>query len=175
MIRRIAGAVRPPDGPYDADVIILALDRPEETVAAIRSALAQTGVSRHVTVLDQGSMAENLVCLEMAVAGRPDATLLRSDRNLGVAEGRNRASAYGHGRAIVGLDNDAVFATPDTLAGLVAALDRTSNLGAVDLCRAGGATRLALFHHEPTYSDEDIARRPGAIRARCCRMQRSGS
>jgi len=134
MIRRIAGAVRPPDGPYDADIVILALDRAEETVAAIRSALAQTGVSRHVTVLDQGSLAENLVCLEMAVAGRTDATLLRSDRNLGVAEGRNRASAFGHGRMIVGLDNDAAFATEDTLAGLVVALDRTPNLGAV-ACR----------------------------------------
>ncbi len=134
MIRRVSGAVRPPDGPYDADIVILALDRPEETVAAIRSALAQTGVTRHVTVLDQGSMAENLVCLEMAVAGRPDATLLRSDRNLGVAEGRNQASAFGHGRAIVGLDNDAIFAASDTLARLVAALDRTPNLGAV-ACR----------------------------------------
>ena len=34
----------------------------------------------------------------------------------------------------------------------------SSNLVAVDLCRAAGAKRLALFHHEPTYSDEDIAR-----------------
>jgi len=34
----------------------------------------------------------------------------------------------------------------------------SSNIVAVDLCRAGGAKRLALFHHEPTYSDEDIAR-----------------
>ena len=34
----------------------------------------------------------------------------------------------------------------------------SSNIVAVDLCRAGGAKRLALFHHEPTYSDDDIAR-----------------
>lgn len=34
----------------------------------------------------------------------------------------------------------------------------SSNLVAVDLCRAAGAKRLALFHHEPTYSDEDIQR-----------------
>ena len=34
----------------------------------------------------------------------------------------------------------------------------SSNIVAVDLCRAGGAKRLALFHHEPTYTDEDIAR-----------------
>ena len=29
---------------------------------------------------------------------------------------------------------------------------------AVDLCHAAHAKRLALFHHEPTYSDRDIAR-----------------
>jgi phosphoribosyl 1,2-cyclic phosphodiesterase len=34
----------------------------------------------------------------------------------------------------------------------------SSNIVAVDLCRQAGAKRLALFHHEPTYSDADITR-----------------
>lgn len=34
----------------------------------------------------------------------------------------------------------------------------SSNIVAVDLCRQAKAKRLALFHHEPTYSDADIAR-----------------
>ena len=34
----------------------------------------------------------------------------------------------------------------------------SSNIVAVDLCHAAGAKRLALFHHEPTYADEDIQR-----------------
>lgn len=34
----------------------------------------------------------------------------------------------------------------------------SSNLVAVDLCHAAAARRLVLFHHEPTYSDEDIQR-----------------
>jgi phosphoribosyl 1,2-cyclic phosphodiesterase len=34
----------------------------------------------------------------------------------------------------------------------------SSNIVAVDLCHAAGAKRLALFHHEPTYTDEDIQR-----------------
>ncbi len=34
----------------------------------------------------------------------------------------------------------------------------SSNLVAVDLCRAAAAKTLVLFHHEPTYSDEDIQR-----------------
>ena len=34
----------------------------------------------------------------------------------------------------------------------------SSNVIAIDLCHAGSARRMALFHHEPTYSDEDILR-----------------
>ncbi|SMF70204.1 MBL fold metallo-hydrolase [Allosphingosinicella indica] len=34
----------------------------------------------------------------------------------------------------------------------------SSNIVAVDLCHAADAKRLALFHHEPTFSDADIQR-----------------
>ena len=34
----------------------------------------------------------------------------------------------------------------------------SSNIVAVDLCHEARAKRLALFHHEPTYTDEDIER-----------------
>lgn len=34
----------------------------------------------------------------------------------------------------------------------------SSNIVAVDLCHEARAKRLALFHHEPTYSDRDIER-----------------
>ena len=34
----------------------------------------------------------------------------------------------------------------------------SSNLVAVDLCHEARAKTLALFHHEPTYNDEDIER-----------------
>jgi GT2 family glycosyltransferase len=124
----------PPRGPYDADVVILALDRAEDTVAAIRSALAQTGVTRHVFVVDQGSRPENLALLAGAVADCPDVSLVALGCNHGVAGGRNRGTALGHGRVIVGLDNDAEFAAPDTLARLVAALDAEPDIGAVG-CR----------------------------------------
>jgi len=148
MSKLAAGAAGAPDGPYDADVVILALDRPEDTVAAIRSALAQTGVTRHVFVLDQGSRPENLEVLAGVVAGRRDATLIALGRNYGVADGRNRGSALGHGRVIVGLDNDAEFAAPDTLARLIAALDAEPDVGAVG-CRivkfATGADDLSSW------------------------------
>lgn len=65
----------PPD-PYDVDVVTLALDRAEETVAAIAPALDQTGVLRHVFVLDRGSQPAALVRIAAAVEGRNDATLV---------------------------------------------------------------------------------------------------
>jgi GT2 family glycosyltransferase len=138
----VAGAVGPPDGEYDADVVILSLDRAEETVAAICSALAQTGVLRHVFIVDQGSRPENLARLAQVVAGRQDATLVALARNHGVAGGRNRGSALGHGRVIFGLDNDAEFADATMLSRAVAALDDDPALAAVG-CRILLASRDA--------------------------------
>jgi GT2 family glycosyltransferase len=132
--RSIAGTAGPPHGQYDADVVILALDRAEETAAAIRSALAQTGVSRHVFIIDQGSQPENLTHLASVVRDRTDATLVALDRNHGVAGGRNRGTALGHGRVVFSLDNDAEFADATTLARAVAALDQDSSLAAI-ACR----------------------------------------
>lgn len=134
MAEYVAGAPGPPVGAYDADVVILALERPEQTIAAIHSALVQRGVSRHVFVVDQGSRSATVARLAAAVAGRPDATLVTLGRNYGVPGGRNRGTALGHGRVIFGLDNDAEFAGSDTLAGAVAVLDADPTLAAVG-CR----------------------------------------
>jgi GT2 family glycosyltransferase len=132
--RVIAGADGPPDGPYDADIIILALDRTDETIAAIASACAQTGVSSHIFVLDQGSRPEALNRLAATVGNRPDVTVLMTEVNLGVAGGRNLISNLGHGRVIVALDNDAEFATAGTVARMLAALDAEPRLAAIG-CR----------------------------------------
>lgn len=133
-MRWVAGATCPPDEPYDADIVILALDRPAETEAAIASALAQTGLRRHVVVLDQGSAPATLARFAAMIGDRSDITLLAAERNLGVAGGRNLATSFGHGRAIVGLDNDAEFASTTTAADLVAALDAAPEVAAIG-CR----------------------------------------
>lgn len=149
--QHVAGAAAAP-AEYDADVVILALDRAAETVEAIASARAQRGVSRHVWVADQGSRPENLAVLAAAVAGAADVTLVRLDRNWGVAGGRNRATALGRGRVVFALDNDAEFASPDTLAAAVAALDAEPDL-AVIACRilvhATGAEDLLSWGYPP--------------------------
>ena len=149
--RLVAGAPVPAEHPvprYDADIIILAHDRPDDTVAAIRSACAQTGASIHVFVLDQGSRPEASAILASHVRGRPDVTLLAVPANLGVAGGRNLLSALGHGRVIIALDNDAEFAGPDTVVRMVAALDAEPRLAAIG-CRivthAGGTDDLSSW------------------------------
>lgn len=129
--RVVAGRAELPGTPPDADVIILAMDRAEETVAAIRSALAQTGLARRVIVADQGSAPENLARLAAEIEGRDDAVLVSLDRNWGVAGGRNRATSLGNGRVVVALDNDAEFADAGTLARAVAALDDDPALAAI--------------------------------------------
>ncbi|HEV7263785.1 MAG TPA: glycosyltransferase [Falsiroseomonas sp.] len=129
----LSGAARPA-GPVDADVIILAMDRAEETVAAIASARAQRGVAKHVWIADQGSRPEALARLAESVRDAPDATLVRLDRNHGVAGGRNRATALGTARVVFALDNDAEFASDDTLARAVVALDAEPDIAAI-ACR----------------------------------------
>jgi GT2 family glycosyltransferase len=131
--RHVAGAAAPP-WPVDVDVIILAMERAEETIAAIASARAQQGVAKHVWIVDQGSSDVALARLRAAVQGASDATLVRLDRNHGVAGGRNRATALGRGRIVFALDNDAEFATTDTLARAVAAMDAAPHIGAL-ACR----------------------------------------
>lgn len=133
-VRHVAGAERPPWVAYDVDVVILALDRATATVAAIRSALNQTGVTRYVIVVDQGSQPDALTRLAAAVQDRNDATLVAVDRNYGVPGGRNIGSALGHGRIIAGLDNDAEFVAPDTLARLASGFDSDPELAAIG-CR----------------------------------------
>ena len=94
--RLIAGAA-PGPGAYDANIVILCLERQDETIAAIRSALAQRGGVYHVTVLDQGSAPETVQALALTFSGAPRFALYRSTQNLGVGGGRNFLGTCGHG------------------------------------------------------------------------------
>lgn len=130
MTALIAGTP-PPGDDYDADIVILAHCRPRETIAAIRSAAAQAGCRHHVIVLDQASPEAMRAELAAAVCSLFNVALYRIEENLGVPGGRNLASALGRGRAIVALDNDAVFASPDVVAGAAAALAAAPDLAAI--------------------------------------------
>jgi GT2 family glycosyltransferase len=142
----------PPPGGYDADVLILALDRPDETLAAVAWALAQTGVSRHVVAVDQGSCMSTLARLAAALAGRADAKLVSASSNLGVAGEGNLAASLGHGRVVVALDNDAELADATTLARAVVALDAAPDVDAVGfgiVKYANGTDDLSSWGYPP--------------------------
>ncbi len=147
----IAGSL-PPDTAYDADIIILAMDRVDETLEAVASALAQVGITRHVLVFDQGSTDESLDRLRAAIDGQADIGLLRAERNWGVAGGRNRVTAFGHGRVIVALDNDAEFEDDRTVARAVVRLDAEPDLAAIGfriVVHSTGADDLSSWGYAP--------------------------
>jgi GT2 family glycosyltransferase len=114
----------------DVDVIILSWNRSADTIAAIESALAQEGVSKHVFVVDQGSTSENLQALRRVVAEHPEVLLKELGHNVGVARGRNIASRLGGAPLIVALDNDAVFPDASMLARVVERFEDDFALGA---------------------------------------------
>ena len=113
--RRLCGAT--PPAAYDADIIILALERYHDTLAAVASARAQRGAACFVWVLDQGSSPAARAGFAAAFNGLAGLAYYEAAQNLGVGGGRNFLSGLGHGRIIVALDNDAVFAAEDVVAG----------------------------------------------------------
>ncbi|MDR3506240.1 MAG: glycosyltransferase [Acidocella sp.] len=128
--KRLAGSP-PPLGGYDADIIILCLNRLEDTLEAIGSALAQRGGEFHVTVLDQGSEPETIAAIARAHGGHPRFALHSAGKNLGVAGGRNLAAKLGHAGVIVALDNDATFRDDWVVARALKRFRRSPELGAL--------------------------------------------
>lgn len=116
---------------YDADIIILSINRPNHTFAAIDSALRQELANVRIIVLDQGSSYENLSRLKAKVNGCPTMRLFTSVNNLGVGGGRNFLSSIGQGRIIVALDNDAVFADAYVVHKALKIFDEDAKLGAL--------------------------------------------
>jgi GT2 family glycosyltransferase len=113
------------------DIIILDWNRPDETILAVQSALAQRGVARRVWVVDQGSLPEHQDKLAAFCEREPDVFVHWLERNVGVAGGRNLATQLGRAPYVVSLDNDAVFADNDCVARAVARMEREPQLGAL--------------------------------------------
>ena len=115
----------------DVDVIILSWNRGEDLLEAIASALRQTGPTRRILIVDQGSEPQYIERLEHFIKDQPHVLLKKMGENTGVAGGRNIAAKMGHGRYIVGLDSDAIFADSGALAQAVQHLDTHPNLAAI--------------------------------------------
>ncbi len=113
------------------DIIILSWNRTDDTIEAIRSALAQEKVDQTVIVVDQGSDAENIKRLRALAAEDRRVVLKEMGRNLGVPGGRNEAAFAGSAPTIISLDNDAEFETPTTAYEAAQALESDNSLAAV--------------------------------------------
>lgn len=111
------------------DVIILSWDRLDDTLAAIRSSLSQTGVDLKVIIVDQGSKPESLAQLKEFCATDPRITLQCNTVNNGVTGGRNQAAFLGTGKYIVALDNDAEFADENQLARMAEIMEAEPKTG----------------------------------------------
>jgi GT2 family glycosyltransferase len=125
------GALPEPATLLDVDIIILSLDRVDDTIGAIDSALTQRGVRQKIWVVDQGSGSETIGRLQRHVADKPLVHLEIIGRNLGVAGGRNVATRLGRAPYVIALDNDAVFCSADEVAKAVARLEADPNLAAI--------------------------------------------
>lgn len=117
--------------PSEVDVIILSLDRVEDTIAAIDSSLTQRGVRQKIWIVDQGSKPETIERLKSHVAGKDAVHLEVTGRNLGIPGGRNLASRMGSAPYIVALDNDAVFCSDDEIAKAIRRLESDPGLAAI--------------------------------------------
>jgi GT2 family glycosyltransferase len=115
----------------EADIIILSWNRVDETIAAVASAAEQVDVEKRILIVDQGSKPENIAALEEYLKQVPCAELRKLEHNVGVAAGRNHASAMGCSRYIIALDSDAVFADKHTVARAVAHMNANPNLCAI--------------------------------------------
>jgi GT2 family glycosyltransferase len=94
------------------DVVVLTWNDGPMAEAAVRSALDSDGVRSEVVVVDNGS--EPRFSLDL-----PRVSVVRNDRNRGVAAARNQGARLGHADFLCFLDSDAVL-LPDTLALLAA-------------------------------------------------------
>lgn len=113
------------------NVILLSWNRVEDTIAALESCLVQRGVDQQIQVIDQGSAEDQLTRLIAFAADQPRIRLSMIGRNLGVAGGRNAATALGRAPYVVALDSDAVFADDAALGRAVAAMEAKPELCAI--------------------------------------------
>lgn len=117
---------------YDADVIILSLNRTDLTIETIHNVLAQKNITMKIWVIDQGSTNENISKLRNLLPDYPDTVFLKElGKNYGVPGGRNIGAQLGKGEIIVNIDNDAEFASTGALANAVRLFRDDPSLGAV--------------------------------------------
>jgi GT2 family glycosyltransferase len=140
------------------DIIILDWNRPDDTIRAVQSALSQSGVTRKVWIVDQGSEPQNRAKVAAFCREHEDVHVHQLERNVGAAEGRNIAIRLGSAPIVVGLDNDAVFSDAECVARAVGHLQRDAKLGAVAfrVIDADSGTEDAHWDYPPDFFNSGV-------------------
>lgn len=112
-------------------VVILNWNRPQDTIKAAESVLAQNHSSFEVVLWDNLSTDDSKAVLTSRFASDPRVKLCWADANYGVAEGRNRAFRAASGDVFLSLDSDAWFEKDDALSRLESILASDPAIAAV--------------------------------------------
>lgn len=111
--------------------IILNWNRPEDTIKAAESVLAQDYPDVSVLIWDNNSTRDVQDMLTVRIGNHPKVRLLFAELNYGVAGGRNRAFRISDGDIAFFLDSDAVIETPNALSMVAQRMTEDAGLGAI--------------------------------------------
>lgn len=112
-------------------VVILNWNRPDDTVAAVTSVLAQDYADVEILVWDNASSDDSRERLTAAFGREARVRLEWGDGNYGVAGGRNRAFARATGEILLSLDSDAVIENADAVSRMAEVFRAEQDVGAL--------------------------------------------
>lgn len=112
-------------------VIILNWNRPEDTIKATESVLAQDYRDLHILIWDNNSAPDFQKLLTDRFGKHPKVRLVFAETNYGVAGGRNRAFRMADGDIAFFLDSDAVIETPNALSLVARRMAEDPGIGAI--------------------------------------------
>jgi GT2 family glycosyltransferase len=123
-------------------VIILNWNRPEDTIKAAESVLAQDYPDLGILIWDNNSTRDVQNMLTARIGDHPKVRLVFAELNYGVAGGRNRAFRISDGDIVFFLDSDAVIETPNALSMVAQRMTEDPGLGAIsfEIKRSDGRT-----------------------------------
>ena len=112
-------------------VIILNWNRAEDSIMAVESVLMQDYDSFEVIVWDNASVDDSPLILRARFGDDCRVVIHQSDKNYGVAGGRNRACQLAMGDVLLMLDSDAYFVSSNALSLLTADFESDPKIGAL--------------------------------------------
>ena len=111
-------------------IVILTLNRVEDTKRSIDALYANTSLLFELIILDNGSTDPNMKeYLEELGKSKSNVTILFEEKNLGCSGGRRKATSYTKGDYIVTLDND-ICVTPCWLENFIMRIEADEKIAA---------------------------------------------